>query len=285
LNIKAKGFAVFSAIAIALAGSIAAWGGTKPKSMRLYVMDCGNIDILDISVFQPGIGQGQQKKLSNPCFFIVHPKGTMLWDAGLPDSLGSLQNGLPVYGIAVFHVTKTLSSQLKEVGYTPDMIDYLALSHMHPGHVGNADQFPRSTLLIQKKEYKAAFGPNPGAFGMDPSTYPTLKKNPVKMLNGDYDVFGDGKVVIKSEPGHTPGHQSLYLELPKSGNIFLSGDVAHYTENWIYLRVPSLNFDLQESRDSMSKVAVFIKEKNATLWIQHDLEQNSQLKHSPAFYE
>ena len=98
-------------------------------------------------------------------------------------------------------------------------------------------------------------------------------------------VFGDGTVVIKRTVGHTPGHQALFLKLPKSGNILLSGDLAHYTDNWEHMRVPSFNFNKEQSIKSMEDTAKFLKDNNAVLWIQHDLEQNAGIKHVPAYYE
>ncbi len=256
-----------------------------PSALRLYVFNCGTIDVLDVSVFQPGIGKGERKTLTDSCYLVVHPKGTLLWDAGLPDALAQTPEGKTFMNIFVLRVVKTLAAQLKEIGYAPESISSLGLSHMHGDHVGNVDLFPRATLLIQKEEYEAAFGPEPGKYGFDPTAYSTLRSNPVKKLEGDYDVFGDGTVVIKRMLGHTPGHQALFVRLPKTGNIFLSGDLVHYTDNWVHKRVPSFNFDKERSIQSMEDTEQFIKANHAVLWIQHDLEQNTGIKHAPAYYE
>jgi glyoxylase-like metal-dependent hydrolase (beta-lactamase superfamily II) len=151
--------------------------------------------------------------------------------------------------------------------------------------VGNVGLFPKAQLLVQKEEYAAAFGPEPSKYGFDPTSYASLKSNPVKTLEGDYDVFGDGTVVIKRMVGHTPGHQALFLKLPKTGNILLSGDLTHYTDNWEHKRVPSFNFNKEQSIKSLEDTEKFLKDNNAVLWIQHDLEQNAGIKHVPAYYE
>ena len=277
-------FLVFSAFVLAACSSTPS---TDSKSLRLYVLDCGAIDSMDVSMFQgKGIGKGEHKKLVDSCYLIVHPNGTLLWDAGLPDSLVSKPNGQPVWdGAFVLHVNKTLAAQLKEIGYNPESIRYVGISHMHLDHIGNVDLVPRATLLIQKEEYDAAFGSEPNKYGFDPTGYPTLRANPVKKLEGDYDVFGDGSVVIKRLLGHTPGHQGLYIKLPKTGNILLSGDLVHFTDNWTHKRVPDFNFDKAQSAKSLNDVEKFLKTNNATLWIQHDLEQNAAIKHAPAYYE
>ena len=259
---------------------------TAPTSaLRLYVFNCGQIEVLDISVFQPGIGKGVHKTLTDSCYLVVHPKGTLMWDAGLPDALVQKPEGITFMNTFVLKVTNPLAAQLKEIGYAPETITNLGISHMHGDHVGNVGLFPRAIFLVQKEEYAAAFGSEPGKFGFDPTTYTSLKSNPVKTLEGDYDVFGDGTVVIKRLVGHTPGHQALYLKLAKTGNILLSGDLAHYTDNWENKRVPSFNFNKEQSIKSMEDTEKFLKENHAVLWIQHDLEQNAGIKHAPAFFD
>ena len=259
---------------------------TAPTSaLRLYVFNCGMIEVLDISVFQPGIGKGEHKTLTDSCYLVVHPKGTLMWDTGLPDALVQKPEGMTFMNTFVLRVEKTLAAQLKEIGYAPEAITNLGISHMHGDHVGNVGLFPHAMFLVQKEEYAAAFGPEPAKFGFDPTTYSSLRSNPVKSLEGDYDVFGDGTVVIKRMVGHTPGHQALYLRLPKTGNILLSGDLTHYTDNWEHKRVPSFNFNKEQSIKSMEDTEKFLKENHAVLWIQHDLEQNAGIKHAPAYYE
>lgn len=275
----------FTTILILALAACATERTAPPSALRLYVFNCGTIDVLDVSVFQPGIGKGERKTLTNSCYLVVHPKGTLLWDAGLPDALAQTPEGKTFMNTFVLRVSKTLAAQLKEIGYAPETISNLGISHMHGDHVGNVDLFPRAMLLMQKEEYEAAFGPEPGKYGFDPAAYSTLRSNPVKTLEGDYDVFGDGTVVIKRMLGHTPGHQALYVRLPKTGNIFLSGDLVHYTDNWVHKRVPSFNFDKERSIKSMEETEQFLKANHAILWIQHDLEQNAGIKHAPAYYD
>ncbi len=97
--------------------------------------------------------------------------------------------------------------------------------------------FPQSTLLVQKAEYDwpAPVGPR------------FKPEQPVTKLEGDHDVFGDGSVTIIATPGHTPGHQSLLVRLPKTGAILLSGDAVHFKDNWDNRRVPANNNDQDKS--------------------------------------
>lgn len=255
------------------------------SSPRLYVFDCGTIDVADVSVFSPGVDAGKKKVLTDSCYLIVHPKGTLMWDTGFKDELAALPDGKQISENFHVRLKRPLAAQFKETGYAPEAVNFLGLSHMHFDHIGNVDLFPKATLLMQKEEYESAFGPDAAKYGNDPKSYPTLAANPHEQLSGDRDVFGDGSVVIKRAPGHTPGHQMLFVKLKKSGNILLSGDVAHFTKNWEHRRVPSFNFDKDLSVKAMNDAAAFMKANKATLWIQHDLEQNAHLKHAPKYYD
>jgi N-acyl homoserine lactone hydrolase len=252
---------------------------------RLYVFDCGSIDVSDISLFSPGVDVGKKKKLTDSCYLVVHPKGTLIWDTGFGDALAAMPEGKKVGDKFHVYLKKPLAAQLKEVGFAPENVNFMGLSHMHFDHIGNVGLFPKATLLMQKEEYESAFGPEAAKLGNDQANYPTLAANPNQQLSGDHDVFGDGSVVIKRALGHTPGHQILFVKLKKTGNILLSGDMAHFTKNWEHRRVPSFNFDKEKSATTMTEMAAFAKANKATLWIQHDLEQNAHIRHAPKFYE
>jgi N-acyl homoserine lactone hydrolase len=100
-------------------------------------------------------------------------------------------------------------------------------------------------------------------------------------------VFGDGSVVVISTPGHTPGHQSLFVNLKNTGPVVLSGDLYHYpAERELKDFTPLANLGVPAQEDaSKAKVEALLKQKHATLWIQHDIIADAKLKKSPAYYE
>ena len=122
-------------------------------------------------------------------------------------------------------------------------------------------------------------------YGFSPATYDKLRASPIVKLTGDYDVFGDGSVTILSTPGHTPGHQSLLVRLPKTGAVILSGDVVHLEENFSLRRVPAFNFSGNESRESMEKITRIVQFEHAQLWISHDSKESQTIAHSPQYVE
>ena len=251
-------------------------------SLRLYIFDCGHLRIADPGRFSLTMDEVSTLELSVPCYLIEHPDGTLLWDAGLSDSLAEGSPHTQANG-TVTTVTATLRAQLEELGYQPADITYLALSHLHYDHAGNANDFVASTWLVQRPEHEAAFGDAQGFF--DRALYAELENSETMLLDGDHDVFGDGTVVIKSAPGHTPGHQVLFVDLAETGGGVLSGDLYHFPENRTLKRVPTFNFDEAQTLASMDAVEDFLMESGARLWIEHDFAANALLDKSPAYYE
>jgi glyoxylase-like metal-dependent hydrolase (beta-lactamase superfamily II) len=241
---------------------------------RLYVMDCGHNAASDQARWSPGVNVGKPLELSDNCYLMKHGAQWLLWDTGYPDAVADK----PVTGpTGTATRARKLGAQLAELNVKPDDITYVAVSHTHGDHVGNVDMFPKSTLLIQKAEVDFAF-----AAGKTP---PFKKDRPMKQLEGDLDVFGDGSVVILSAPGHTPGHQVLQVKLAKTGYVVLTGDLAHFKDNWDNNRVPSMNTSPDQTRASHDKVAKVVADKKAQLWINHDLPTFNGLKHSPQYYD
>src|SRR6266852_1928585 len=132
-----------------------------PKSPRLYILDCGKITGVGEAAFGFKQGQLATTEMTTPCFLIVHPKGTLMWDVGeIPDSAFPADGSLAKQG--AFTATKPLLPQLAALGYAPADITYLALSHYHGDHVANANAFAGSTWIVQSMERDAMFAKNAG---------------------------------------------------------------------------------------------------------------------------
>ncbi len=255
-----------------------------PKTLRLYVFDCGVIKGLDPALFNFKKEELAETELAVPCYLIADPKGTLMWDVGvIPDSAFK-DDGKPVtQGVST--VTRTLKSQLAEIGYSPADITYLAHSHYHGDHIANSNEFASSTWLARKVERDAMFAAKPPAL-VDPKDYSELKDSKTIILTKDeYDVFGDGKVIIKSAPGHTPGHQVLILKLAKTGPVMLAGDLYHYPEERKLNRVPTFEYNKEQSLASRAMIEEYCKKTGTQLWIEHDYVHNSKLRKSPKYYD
>ena len=274
---KAPSICVAALVAVSVFAG-AASAQTKSGVDKLYIFNCGEGVAGDISRWSPGVNVGKSMDFVDSCYLIKHSQGWMLWDTGIPDTIAAMPKGQAPSDPRAIHwyKPKTLGSQLDAVGVKPSDIKYLAISHSHPDHIGNVEMFPQAILLVQKAEYE---WPLPlGVFRFKP-------EHPVKKLEGDYDVFGDGSVTIISTLGHTPGHQSLLVKLPKTGAIVLAGDAVHFRDNWDHRRVPLINWDKEKTLASMQRIADILAKEKAQLWINHDKAQTDTLKHAPEFYD
>jgi len=255
-----------------------------PNSVRLYVFDCGKLDIPDITPYQLTRAEIATNVMSVPCFLIAHPRGTLMWDVGaVPDRLipaggtGTLRG----YGTS----SKKLETQLNEIGYRPRDITYLSLSHFHWDHVGNANMFAEATWLVRKGERDVMFS-DPPSTRTEPQNFNALKNSKTTIVTtADYDVFGDGSVVIKSAPGHSPDHQVLFVNLSNTGPVVLSGDLYHYPEERALKKIPTTEFNREQSAASRAAIEAFLMRTRAQLWIEHDFNANAKLKKSPAYYD
>jgi N-acyl homoserine lactone hydrolase len=268
-------------IAAVMAWSIsaaAASGQTKTSVDKLYILNCGEGVAGDISRWSPGVNVGKSMDFVDNCYLIHDVQGWLLWDTGIPDAVAAMPDGQPPADPKGVHWRrpKTLASQLDQLGVKPADIKFVAVSHTHGDHIGNVELFPQAMLLVQKAEYEWP-GPS-GASRFKP-------EHPVTKLEGDYDVFGDGSVTIISTPGHTPGHQSLLVKLPKTGALILSGDAVHFKSNWDNRGVPVNNTDKEQTLASMQRIADLLAKERAQLWINHDKAQRDSFKMAPDFYD
>jgi N-acyl homoserine lactone hydrolase len=261
-----------------------------PQSLRLYVLDCGIITPANVDAYGLKPSDMAETRMVTPCFLIVHPRGSLMWDTGeIPDS--AFKGGVSPQKLNAFTVDRPLLPQLAAIGYSPANITYMALSHYHGDHVANASLFAGSTWIVQKGDRDPILAPRPAnapAVGRvpDPQFFEGLANAKTIVLNNeDHDVFGDGTVVIKSTPGHTPGHQSLFLKLPKTGNVLLSGDLYHYPEEITFKKIPSFDTSKEQTTKSREMVEDFVKANHAQLWIQHDYTTGIKRKMAPEYYE
>jgi len=264
--------------------TVAAAPPKPPASPRLYIFDCGVIKGLGVDLFGFKPGEVPVRDFFVPCYLVVHPKGTLMWDVGvIPDSAFKGDGAAVTQGPST--AAKPLLPQLAAVGYTPADITYLSMSHYHSDHTANANAFAGSTWLVRLAERDMMFNPPQGDI-VQTASFSALKSAKTIILNDDeHDVFGDGTVVIKSAPGHTPGHTVLFLKLKKFGPLLVAGDLYHYPEEQTMNRFPGFEFSKEQSAKARADVDVFLKKTRAQMWIEHDAATNAKLKKAPEYYE
>lgn len=270
-------------------------GQSRPaavSSVRLYILDGGTLES-DPTRYRLTKEEVAATQLAVVAALVVHPKGTLMWDTGAIADDSWTPNGRPTLRRLVLSTAQerrvtlrtTMKAQLARIGYRPEDITFLALSHYHWDHTANANTFARSTWLARQVERDAML-PAKDPDVPQPSTFADLKgSKTILIATDDYDVFGDGSVVLKLAKGHTPGHQVLYVRLPKTGGVVLSGDLYHYPEERTLNRLPTFDVDVDETRKSRAALETFLKQTGAKLWIQHDFTGMAKIKKAPAYYE
>jgi N-acyl homoserine lactone hydrolase len=215
---------------------------------------------------------GLKLQLVFSCYLIKHGSDYMIWDAGFGKGAGPVAP------------KETMPEQLAKLELKPENIKYIGISHYHGDHVGQVDLFPKSTLLIGKGDWEALTDPAKKQAMANPATFAPFISggSKVEPVAYDQDVFGDGTVVMLNTPGHTPGHHSLLVKLKEKGYVLLSGDLAHFQENYDTNGVPMFNVDhavTTSSLDRFKKIAANLK---ATVIIQHDARDVGKLPVFPA---
>jgi glyoxylase-like metal-dependent hydrolase (beta-lactamase superfamily II) len=283
IRLAVLGLAVATSVTVALAQA--------PAPVRLYVFDGGILES-DPGRYQLTKEDVGETRLSIACYLIAHPRGLLMWDTcAVPDAEWT-PTGQPVAVRLMLAdgqerrvtIQSSLEAQLKAVGRRASDITHLSLSHYHWDHTANANAFAGARWLVPPAERQAMFDKPTGT--VRPAMYARLQSSKsVALTAAEHDVFGDGTVVIKQAPGHTPGHQVIYVKLAKTGGVLLSGDLYHYAQERTMNRYPTFEFNVDQTRAARAGVDAFLMRTGAQLWIQHDLTAHAKLRKAPQFYE
>ncbi len=269
---------------LAAAGWLALTGMQGPASpkpeapLSLWRLDCGEFVINDYNAFFSDTYQYEPgpKPITDSCYLIRHGDRYMLWDTGLP---GELVGNPAVSPAQTMSLKERIVDQLARIGVKPEQIEIVGISHYHADHLGQAADFPKAKLVIGAGDLQVLKTVK-GEFIQPQRLKPWLEGGaPMVEARGDVDIFHDGRVVMLSTPGHTPGHYSLLVRLA-SGPVLLSGDLYHFTEQVANRGVPPFNHDRADTLASMDRFDRIARNLKAKTIIQHEPADIARL---PAF--
>ena len=256
-----------------------------PASLRLYIFDCGIIHTTNGDAYSLKKEEMASTEMSIPCILVAHPKGTLMWDNGdIPDRV--FPAGRRPRRARSRHAGQAAAAAARGCRL-------YAGGHHLSVDVALSRRSRRQRQRVRQRHLAGAKGGTRSACSRTSrfrdrrsENYNELKNSKTVLIDKDeYDVFGDGTVVIKSTPGHTPGHNVLFLKLKKTGPVVLSGDLYHYPEERTLNRLPVADFNKEQTAASRAELEIFLKKTGAQLWIEHDIIGNAKLKKAPAFYE
>lgn len=231
-----------------------------------------------------------------PCYLLEHPGGLVLVDAGISHDLVADPAAYGPHGAPGFEEVAgddvdvaghgSAAEQVRSLGYDPAAVELVILTHLHVDHAGDVTEFPEAEILVQEDELAYAWWPTDpvqrrlyavGDFG--PLRSPDVD---VRALDGRVDVFGDGTVECIPTPGHTPGHQSVMVDLPDSGAVLLAGDVAFVESALDSERQPPFAWDTRAAIRSVRAVRDLARREDARVVLSHDREHFEGLPDPPA---
>lgn len=248
--------------------------------VTLYAMDCGGMDFDDMASFSSdGRFDRQSYTLAVPCFLIRHPSGDLLWDLGLNQAQFGQPGGITFQGIRSY-INVSLVDQLASLGLKPSDIEYVAVSHSHPDHIGNADLFRDSTFIVSADEHAFMFSDSARQSGDYFKAYAHLEDADTIQYDTEHDVFGDGAIRLIQLPGHTPGSAILVLQLDHAGPIMFTGDLITHSAGRDAQAIPIFNLDADQTRASLEAFEALAAATQARVIIQHEPKDFAAL---PAF--
>ncbi|PKP87129.1 MAG: MBL fold metallo-hydrolase [Alphaproteobacteria bacterium HGW-Alphaproteobacteria-17] len=270
--------------AAALALATPALAQDKPAAaakVSLTRLDCGTVRVNRLNAFSDTEAYpGQSRDLTVGCYLIRHGDQLMLWDLGLPTALKGA--AFTTTGDMSATVRRSLVEQLADLGIKPDDIDVVGVSHFHFDHIAQLPDFPAAKLYIGKSDWDVLTQNPPPAF-VDPTPFAHWISGggQVEPVARDKDIFGDGRVVMLDMPGHTPGHHTLLVRLAGMGPVLLSGDQAHFQENYDSEGVPTFNTNRADTLASFGRFKGLAKNLGATVILQHELRDIGKLPPFP----
>ena len=257
--------------------------------IKLYQVSSGMLQ-LDKGWLTAMRDVGKIIKVPVAMYIIDHPRGLVIYDTGNNVAVsdgkcdGYWGKGLCAVFTPDQKRDEVIDKWLEKFGYKVEDVKYVILSHLHLDHAGNMEMFPNATHVVQKVEMKTAWWPEKfqaGAFIL--SDYDNARNFKYLQLTGDFDLFGDGSVVVLDTKGHTQGHQSLMVKLKNTGDVFLSGDAIYTPENEAGA-VPGITWNAFESMQSIERLKQLRDAHQGEIWYSHGSEQYNQHKHD-SYYD
>ncbi len=248
---------------------------------RLYVFFCGYSVTDKGGVLTYRVDVGKRIEVPFLTYLIQTDNGNILFDSGIDhEDLPYMKSTGRQWQVKE---EDHLFTQLKKVGVSPEAIDLVVQSHLHADHSGLMRQFPKAQVVVQREEYNFAMN---GPYFVESyyrRPYYDVPNIKWRILDGDEELVPG--VIALSTPGHTPGHQSLMVDLPESGTILLTGDCAYLTENIERGIIPAIFYNPVQALHSLKRMKTFARITKGQLFFTHSMQQYETLKKPPEFYK
>ncbi len=257
-------------------------------SVKVYWTASGKFGPFNIQGLIPTYPEARDIMIPINMWVIEHPKGLVVYDTGnnVAISDGNCASHWAQGSCDFLDPSQTrddvIDRQLEKLGYSTDDVKVVITSHSHLDHIGNIEMFPNAIHVIQKLELYQAWWPEKfqrpsGAHVV--GDYDDAREFNYHAIEGDFDLFGDGTVMVLSTPGHTLGHQSVRLELANTGTVILSQDAIWMEEN-LEGYPAGLNYSILDYFNSVNRLKMMADIQNGQLWFGHSIKQYDSMGES-----
>lgn len=228
-------------------------------------------------------GETGRLRVPVPCYLIDHPRGLVLFDSGLhpvaqTNPAARLGSAARVFDVH-FHPGEEVAARLAALGIQAGRISYLINSHLHFDHAGGNATIPNACLVVQRREWAAGFDADLARQNyFDRRNYDLGHE--VRQVDGEHDLFGDGRIVCLPTYGHTPGHQALRVRLDDA-DVVLTGDACYLRRTLEDLHLPSIMYDRDQMLESLQRLRR-LRDAGARIVFGHDPDFWATVPQAPA---
>jgi N-acyl homoserine lactone hydrolase len=251
--------------------------------MKMHALSGGRVRMRK-NVYVPDADRSDMIELPVSCFLLRHPQGNVLFDSGchpsVPENPERWQ-GMEKFMTPIMPPGENVLTALAGIGFSADDVDTVVCSHLHPDHCGCNAFFKRATIMVHAKEIEAARKPNAVPMGYLASEWDFGAPD---ALNGQRDVFGDGRIVLIELPGHTPGSIGALLQLERSGVFLLAADTVSLRIN-LDTGVHPRNVQDHDALERSFAEIRRIEAGGATVLCGHDAAQWDTLRKGADYYD
>jgi glyoxylase-like metal-dependent hydrolase (beta-lactamase superfamily II) len=253
--------------------------------MKMHILSGGRLRMRR-GVFHPDATADETIDLPVSCYLLRHPQGNVLFDTGCHPQTGTdpvaRWGGVTRVLTALHGPRDNVVDQLDLAGLRADDIDLVVNSHLHTDHCGCNEFFRRATMVCHAKELETAHGELGGKLGMSRQDWNHAM--PFQTFEGQHDLFGDGRIVLLSMPGHTPGMCCARVQLERSGSFLLASDAVALKANLDADVHPRQTWNHDIASSSMDEVRR-IGESGTTVIFGHDDAQWQTLRKGREHYD
>lgn len=253
--------------------------------MKMHLLSGGRLRMRK-NIFVPDAGRSETIELPVPCVLLRHAQGNVLFDTGCHPAVAvepeARWGGLARLMTPIMRPDDNVIAALAGIGLTCDDVDVVVCSHLHPDHCGCNTFFKRATFIIHAKEVAAARAPGAETQGYLAAEWEQAA--PLDTIDGERDLFGDGRIVLLPLPGHTPGTTGALVTLAHSGRFLLASDTVSLRSTLDTGVIPKNTWNAEALAKSLAEIAR-IEARGATVLCGHDDAQWAQLRKGADAYD